>query len=181
MHLILEYTSDEEAEQALVHELFEVGGHGLENFLCEHTKLKDIHLHREKRALKNLLVSFDVDDKLKEGFTYMSSKQGKHILNRRNRLSDTLCLPEAGREKCAAVKHGIDTDVQLVCWGFYCPGQGNCQRACGGYGRCAEGCDVTQKRNNKHCCSVEVIAEILASDPTRWRVCVKGQHVSPGM
>ncbi|KAH3749633.1 hypothetical protein DPMN_184134, partial [Dreissena polymorpha] len=96
MHLILEYTSDEEAEQALVHELFEVGGHGLENFLCEHTKLKDIHLHREKRALKNLLVSFDVDDKLKEGFTYMSSKQGKHILNRRNRLSDTLCLPEAG-------------------------------------------------------------------------------------
>ncbi|KAH3852296.1 hypothetical protein DPMN_094800 [Dreissena polymorpha] len=69
MNLILEYTSDEEQEQA------------------------------DKRAFKNLLASFAVDDKQKEDFPYMSSKQDKHILNRRNRLSDTLCLSEAGSKE----------------------------------------------------------------------------------
>ncbi|CAG8753815.1 15467_t:CDS:1, partial [Gigaspora rosea] len=53
-----------------------------------------------------------------------------------NRLDDKLELTENGQSYVNQIQQGLVSDLCVWHWVFYCAGDGNCQRAYGGFGEC---------------------------------------------
>jgi hypothetical protein len=101
-----------------------------------------------------------------------------------NRLDDIIRLTPKGRDRVAEIMRGTATNVCVWHWVWFCAGQGNCQRACGGLGRCLQECDHYSRgpmnQFDMHYCSVRVITKVMLSaveDQYPVNVQVIGHHI----
>ncbi|XP_077864853.1 uncharacterized protein LOC144350647 [Saccoglossus kowalevskii] len=148
-------------------------GQLLKLFLTTHNLLKDISLYRGKREVKRQLVSVQRH----EGAVDRGSWQrGKQTLER-NRYDDQFVPTEEGQKKIEKIKNKCGRDQYVVAWYLWCPGHGNCKRACNGYGKCTEGCKGMAHKQDRHNCSVHVALKIFLGDLSNWKIKITGNHI----
>jgi len=103
-----------------------------------------------------------------------------------NRLDDTLELTEKGRMQVAQIRQGLAPDFCIWYWVFYCAGDGNCQRDCGGFGSCVPNCSNYEMKNNlkngndMHKCKVRIITRVtlsMVAERFPVQLCIEGQHI----
>ena len=110
-------------------------GQGLKRFLGEHSMVRRLYLNRGKRDLKKKLVCV----KRQEGAVDTGGwKRGRNF-HQRNRLDDMFEVTAEGKAKQDLILEKRVRDEYVVNWYLWCPGHGNCQRKCGGYGTCVQG------------------------------------------
>ncbi|XP_021365762.1 uncharacterized protein LOC110458405 isoform X1 [Mizuhopecten yessoensis] len=148
-------------------------GNTLREFLDNHQMIKGIYLNKGKRHIKKELVQLRRQDNAVD----KSSWQRGNNIHERNRLDDYFELTEAGMKKKDLVDTKKARDEFAVNWYMWCPGRGNCQRKCGGIGKCAEGCEGMTHKQDRHNCSMMVNLKLFLSDLTQWRVNITGSHI----
>lgn len=110
-------------------------GKNIYRFLATHHKIRGIYLNKGKRHVKRNLVELKrTDTAVDQG----SWKRGNAI-NDRNRLDDYFEYTDEGRRKKKMLDKKMARDEFVVNWYLFCPGRGNCKRACGGHGKCING------------------------------------------
>ncbi|CAG8487533.1 19048_t:CDS:2 [Gigaspora rosea] len=78
-------------------------------------------------------------------------------------------LTENGQSYVNQIQQGLVSDLCVWYWVFYCAGDKNCQRACGGFGECVLNCPNYQMKNNlkygndMHKCKVCIITKVMLS------------------
>ena len=110
-------------------------GEPLKTYLGLHPLLKNLHLNRGKRDIKKKFIRL----RRKEGAVDRGAWHRGHLVHARNRLDDLFELTAQGQERLSHIKEKGLRDVYVVNWYLWCPGRGNCQRKCGGFGECVEG------------------------------------------
>ena len=110
-------------------------GNGLKQFLDTHTLVKGLYLNRGKRDIKRNLVSLQRNN---EAVDKGSWQRGDRC-HARNRLDDLFVPTVEGRTRVSLIEEKRIRDEYVVNWYLWCPGHGNCQRKCGGYGECVPG------------------------------------------
>ena len=122
-------------------------------FLQEHPMIQGVHLHKGKRKIKHQLVHLCRKENLKGKLTW---NRGKDSLER-NRFDDFFELTDKGFEEQTEVLEGRSRDQYVVNWYVWCPGHSNCQRKCGGFGKCIQRKYFYILLLNKHYLSVDFI------------------------
>ena len=110
-------------------------GQGLKQFLATHPLVKGLYLNRGKRDIKRNLVTLERHNKAVD----KGSWQRGHLCHERNRLDDHFAPTVEGRTRVGLIEEKRIRDEYVVNWYLWCPGHGNCQRKCGGYGTCLPG------------------------------------------
>ncbi|KAF0544567.1 gephyrin: PROVISIONAL [Gigaspora margarita] len=86
-----------------------------------------------------------------------------------NCLDDRFELTGNGQSYVNQIQQGLISDLCVWHWVFYCAGDKNCQRACGGFRECVLNCLNYQIKNNlkngndMHKCKVCIITKIMLS------------------
>ncbi len=109
-------------------------GSPLRNFLTSQILLKDVTLKRGKRAVKRDLVTLQRQENAAAAQTWHRGDR----FNERCCYDDLFVATEKGDKLLNKMKRG-GKDQYVVMWYLWCPGKGNCQRKCGGQGKCSEG------------------------------------------
>ncbi|KAF0543525.1 hypothetical protein F8M41_003896 [Gigaspora margarita] len=65
-----------------------------------------------------------------------------------NHLDDILELTEEGQKYVIQIQQELVSDLCVWHWVFYCAGNRNCQRACGGFENCTQNCSNYALKNN---------------------------------
>jgi len=104
-------------------------------WILEHPLVRGIFLNKGKRDVKKKLVNLRRQNSAVDTQSYFRGG----IINDRNRLDDYFEFTEEGKELREMFENNLVRDEYVVSWYMWCPGHGNCQRRCGGYGKCAPG------------------------------------------
>ncbi|CAG8766783.1 13402_t:CDS:2, partial [Gigaspora rosea] len=103
-----------------------------------------------------------------------------------NHLDDVLELTEKGKQYIIQIQQGLAPDFCIWYWVFYCTGDGNCQRDCGGFGSCLPNCsnyrmnNNLKNRNDMHKCKVHIITKVMLSmvaEQFPIQLYIQGQHI----
>ena len=80
--------------------------------------------------------------RVQDAIDYLAWKTKTGTAKSTNRIDDILVLTSLGRELVSQIDLGLAKDQQCWYWVMYCSGDGNqCQRLCGGIGKCNENCE----------------------------------------
>ncbi|XP_070569447.1 uncharacterized protein [Ptychodera flava] len=150
-------------------------GTPLKDFLTSHPSLKDVTLHRGKRDIKRDLV---IMERHNTAVDKGSWQRGQHV-HERNRYDDHFVATANGEKRIEEMRNKKKHDMYVVAWYLWCPGHGNCRRACGGYGQCVKGCSGVVHKQDRHNCTLLVALKIFLGDLKTWRVKITGSHVPP--
>lgn len=101
----------------------------------EHPQVRGIYLNKGKREVKRKLVTMKRQPTALDKGSYI--RNGR--INDKNRIDDYFVFTEEGSKRREMFEEGRVRDEYVVNWYMWCPGHGNCQRKCGGYGRCETG------------------------------------------
>lgn len=110
-------------------------GLDLKRFLAAHPLVRGLYLNRGKRDVKRNLVTIQRHNNAVD----KGSWQRGHLCHERNRLDDHFVPTVEGKERISLIEEKRIRDEYVVNWYLWCPGHGNCQRKCGGYGTCEPG------------------------------------------
>ena len=110
-------------------------GESAKIFLQKHPLLRGIYLNKGKREVKRRLIQLKRHKNAIDKGSYL--RNGK--INDKNRIDDMFEYTVEGKKKKDAVDENIGRDEYVVNWYMWCPGHGNCQRQCGGFGSCVKG------------------------------------------
>ena len=110
-------------------------GESAKIFLQKHPLLRGIYLNKGKREVKRRLIQLKRHKNAIDKGSYL--RNGK--INDKNRIDDMFDYTVEGKKKKDAVDENIGRDEYVVNWYMWCPGHGNCQRQCGGFGSCVKG------------------------------------------
>ncbi|ESO94330.1 hypothetical protein LOTGIDRAFT_232559 [Lottia gigantea] len=149
-------------------------GQGMIQFLHTHPAIQGIYLNKGKRHIKKNLVNLKRQESAVDKGSW--ERQGHKL--ERNRFDDYFEATDQGKEKSEEIGNCLARDEYVVNWYVWCPGRGgNCQRKCGGYGTCLEGCPGMSHKQDRHNCSFLLNLKIFLSDLTKWRIQITGSHV----
>ncbi|XP_072024079.1 uncharacterized protein [Amphiura filiformis] len=152
-------------------------GPKLLEFLNTNEKLKDVCLVRGKRRVKQDLVTMARD----ESAVHTTAWNRGEKLNQRCRYDDHFVPTEKGMQNIQGLMNNDPSlrDQYAVAWYLWCPGQGNCKRTCGEYGKCRPDCKGMAHKQDRHNCSVLVTLKLFISDLMTWKINVTGNHIPP--
>ncbi|CAG8839480.1 1888_t:CDS:2, partial [Gigaspora margarita] len=138
-----------------------------------------------KRVNDTIKLGFITVKRMKSSVDYLCWKTKKEQNKSTNRLDDSLRLTKSRKHLVQQIHAGEKIDFQVWHWVWFCSGEGDCQRNCGGIGKCIEICDyfVDEKNLNPldmHKCSIRIITKVILSEvDTDYPVCliIEGNYV----
>ncbi|GBB97117.1 hypothetical protein RclHR1_02920002 [Rhizophagus clarus] len=163
-------------------------GRAAEWYISNVNLLKNYRLKNQSRQVTPKLVKAGIltVERVQGAVDYLAWKTINGTVKSTNRIDDILVLTSLGNELVSQIELGLAKDQQCWYWVMYCSGDGsNCQRLCGGIGKCNENCENYNLRNNlkngndMHHCSVRVISECRLSwlsSENPLRITIQGTH-----
>ncbi|CAG8786094.1 3087_t:CDS:2, partial [Gigaspora rosea] len=162
-------------------------GRAVETYILSLPIVKGSHFKCQSRQKVNQAIQKNfIMLKREEGAIDFKGWTSNGMTKSTNRLDDVLELTEKEKQYIIQIQQGLAPDFCIWYWVFYCAGDGNCQRDCGGFGSCLSNFSNYRMNNNlkngndMHKCKVCIITKVMLSmvaEQFPIQFYIQGQHI----